>query len=199
MKAEEILAIPSGAGADYKNTDRISNPPEWRHRIDAAKTLIQCDEVFRRGDAFASASEICEYFLVPADQSEINGKRGPEIQAAMKEFWKAHNLTGDNTLERPYANLFSKLTTRSNVYRVHVRAQVLRKARSSPPGGFDPERDAVLGEYRGEAVVERYLLPNRPGTGGANARYPDYATDPAAMPLDSFHQIRVLEMRRFSL
>lgn len=199
MKSEELLAIPSGSGADYKNTDNIASAPEWRHRIDATKTLLQLDEVFRRGGAFASASEICEYFLVPQNRPEITGTRGAEIQTAMKKFWAEHNLTGDNTLERPYANLYAKLTARSNVFRVHVRAQVIQKARSSPADTFDPERDTIRGEYRGEALIERYLPPNQPNTGSPTAQYPDYAKDPAASPLDRFFQYRIIEQRRFSL
>ena len=197
LKSEELLAIPSGEGATYKNPARISNPPEWRHRIDAAKTLIQLDEVFRRGDAFASASEICEYFLVPRNQPEILGTQGSEIQTAMKQFWADHNLTGDNSIERPYANLYAKLAARSNVFRVHVRAQTIRKARSSDPTTFDPTKDKVIGEYRGETVFERYLPPNAPSS-ASGSTYPDAVTTPSATPLDVFHRIRIIDHRRFS-
>ncbi len=198
LKSEEILAIPSGSGATYKNTDNISSPPEWRHRIDATKTLLQLDEVFHRGDAFASASEICEYFLVPQNRPEITGTSGAEIQTAMKSFWAAHNLTGDNTLERPYANLYAKLTARSNVFRVHVRAQVIQKARSSPSDTFDPQLDTVRGEYRGETLFERYLPPNAP-TSVQGSTYPDAVTTPGAPPIDALHRYRIIDHRRFSL
>ncbi len=198
LKSEEFLAIPSGSGATYKNPSQIPNAPEWRHRIDAAKTLSQLDEVFRRGDAFASASEICEYFLIPKNRPDIPGNRGPEIQTAMRDFWSRHNLTGDNSLERPYANLYAKLTARSNVFRVHTRAQVIRKARSTEPGTFDPSQDLVTGEYRAETVFERYLPPNAPSA-APGATYPDIVTTPTAPPIDVFHRFRIIDHRRFSL
>jgi hypothetical protein len=117
----------------------------------------------------------------------------------MENFWTTYPATGDNVRERPYSNIYSRVTTRSNTFRVHVRAQVLKKARSTDPTKFDPEKDAVLSEYRGSSLLERYIDPN-----DTTNPIPDYAavTDPISdskvKPLDSFYQFRVLETKRFN-
>jgi hypothetical protein len=197
LKAEEVLAIPTGAGARYKDVKQIETAPEWRHRIDAEATLKQWDEMFERGDAFVSPSEICEGFLVPEGRAS-KGMKGEEIEELMRAFWAEHALTGDNTMERPYSNLQAKLTARSNVFRVHFRAQAIRKSRSSEASQFDPEKDRVVGEYRGDTVFERHLPPERPVTADAASRYPDYVREAAAASLDRYYHYRVIEHRRFS-
>ena len=117
----------------------------------------------------------------------------------MNQFWQNNPATGDNIRERPYSNLYSRVTTRSNTFRVHVRAQVIKKARSTNPGVFDPDKDAVLSEYRGSSLLERYIDPN-----DTNNPIPDYGamSDPVngsqAKPLDTFYQFRVLETKRFN-
>jgi uncharacterized protein (TIGR02600 family) len=197
LKAEEVLAIPTSAGETYKDVKQIESAPEWRHRIDASATLRQWDEMFERGDAFVSPSEICESFLVP--QAVVGaGAKGPEIEEVMKAFWADHALTGDNTMERPYANSQAKLTARSNVFRVHFRAQSIRKARSGDAGVFDARKDSVVGEYRGDTLFERYLPPDRPSASDEESRYPDYVVHPDAPTLDWFYHYRVIGQRRFS-
>ena len=122
----------------------------------------------------------------------------PRIEELMRAFWAEHALTGDNTMERPYSNLQAKLTARSNVFRVHFRAQAIRKSRSSEASQFDPEKDRVVGEYRGDTVFERHLPPERPVTADAASRYPDYVREAAAASLDRYYHYRVIEHRRFS-
>ena len=56
-----------------------------------------------------------------------------------------HYLTGDNMLERPYAHLYPKLTTKSNTYTVHVRVQALKKATNTPIAMFKDGQDQVIG------------------------------------------------------
>ncbi len=189
LKSEELLAIPATAGPTYKTQTNSG----WRHRIDAAETLRQWDQRFIQGNLFLTESEICELFLVPHGRT----------LAGMPQFWQNHALTGDNTLERPYANLYPRLTTRSNTYRVHYRVQTLRKARSTPVDTFDPDRDRIGGEYEGSALIERYLDPR-------DTAIPDYvyeirqnntaatATLEALPTLDAFHRFRILETRRFA-
>jgi hypothetical protein len=75
----------------------------------------------------------------------------------------SHKLTGDNLLERPYAAIYPRLTTRSNSYTVHVRVQTL------PPNGRDNSyiikatQMQPTGEFRGSFVLDRYLDPNTAG------------------------------------
>jgi hypothetical protein len=111
----------------------------------------------------------------------------------MKSFWMNHSPTGDNSRERPYSYLYPRLTTKSNTFRVHTRAQVLKKARGSDPATFDPEMDTVAGEWRGSTLIERYIDPN-------NEEIPDYATDADAIgkkSLDQFYRFRILFRKRF--
>ena len=117
----------------------------------------------------------------------------------MIDFWKDHATTGDNVKERPYSNIYSRVTTRSNTFRVHVRSQVIKKARSSDPTKFEPTKDTVLSEYRGSTVLERFIDPN-----DSVNPLPEYAKDPTTSnpvtmaPLDSFYQFREIETKRFN-
>lgn len=183
FKSERLLAVPTDQGRTYKNYASASSNSGWRHRIDSEETLKQFESKFDQGEVFKTESEICEQFLVPEG----------ETLTSIEGFWNRHLLTGDNVLERPYANLYPRLTTRSNVFRVHVIAQTLRKSRESDPAKFDPELDTFVGEYRGETLVERSIDPNDPDI-------PDYAGNPGAdLPrLDQFYSYRVLYNRRFA-
>jgi uncharacterized protein (TIGR02600 family) len=157
-----------------------------------------------RGGLFRTASQICEIHLIPnragnsggssnvtASDAENYGSRN----SAMGTFWGAHASTGDNTRERPYANLYAKLTTRSNTFKVHVRAQSIRKAlRSVAANTFDPTKDEVSAEFRGSFLLERYIDQ-------ADLTGLDYATaaNPFALKaLESFYRFRVIESKRFA-
>ncbi|MFZ4767489.1 MAG: Verru_Chthon cassette protein A, partial [Roseimicrobium sp.] len=154
---------------------------------------------------FRTASQICEVHLMPKKVSgtavasdgsdQIPGN--PYTPDQMANFWGANStegrsLTGDNLKERPYASFYGKITTKSNTFRVHYRAQAIRKARSSSPEQFDSARDTVLTDYRGSSLIERRIDP-------ADARIPDYgaSSTPATLaPLDNFYRMRVLEVKR---
>ena len=107
---------------------------------------------------FISPSQICDVPLIPlsATGTEIynNGNLGT--------FWQANGLTGDNSLEKPYTYIYPRVTTQSNTFTVHVRAQSLRKL----PAGVENAtiwtegRDQVTGEYRGSFTVEKYFDPS---------------------------------------
>ncbi len=176
-------------------------------------TLAQFDERFegrqglpngRMRGLFRTPSQICELFLVPSlvpDGTGLNVDPGKLTnynarKTEMTKFWTAHSVTGDNTRERPYSNLYARLTTRSNTFRVHVRAETVRKARSSDPTRFEPDRDSVAGEYRGSFLIERYIDVNDE----KSQRIPDYASADVMKqpPLESFYRFRVLESKKFS-
>ncbi len=171
---------------------------------------------------FRTASQICEVHLIPqrvagsnpatsintitppptdgSDPGAGGGRRGgggdSEAYRAseMTAFWQARAVTGDNTKERPYANLYAKLTTQSNTFRVHYRVQAIRKARSVEPGTFDQAVDTIASDQRGSVLIERRIDPTNPGI-------PDYAASPGAVtttPLDNFYKFRVLEQKRFN-
>lgn len=185
----------------------------WHRPINTQETLAQFEERFSHqiggptAGLFRSASQICEIHLIP-DVSKGTSNNSQEVlptlkgltpstrKIAMQAFWENHKVTGENVRERPYSNLYSRLTTRSNTFRVHVRAQVLKKARSTAPAVFDPDKDAVLSEYRGSNLIERYIDPS-----DTSAPLPDYAASASPLslpPLENFYQFRVIESKRFN-
>jgi uncharacterized protein (TIGR02600 family) len=162
---------------------------------------------------FRTASQICEVHLVP---KKVRGEGGnlfakevfsgvavsptdgsdqnpstPYSWTKMTDFWTPRSITGENLRERPYANIYAKVTTQSNTFRVHYRAQAIRKARSVDPNTFDPKADSVTSDFRGSAMIERRIDPE-------DSRLPDYTTSPNARPLDDFYSFRVLENKRFA-
>ncbi len=152
LKAEEIMAIPTDAGQSYKTS---SDNPNWRHRIDAHETLKQFEKRFADGEIFMTESEICEQFLIP------EGQQWDPSGSSIRQFWDRHRLTGDNTLERPYAGLYSRVTTRSNAFRLHFHIQTITKGADSSPDRFDPDQDVITEDRRGTKVIERVLNPSQ--------------------------------------
>ena len=160
-----------------------------------------------RGGLFRSASQICEVHLIPnpvpggnavnINASDVANK--PSRDDAMENFWAAHCSTGDNTRERPYSNLYARLTTRTNTFRVHVRAQSIRKSlRSVEPNRFDPNRDLMTGEFRGSFLLERYIDQGDLQRAGAQVDFAA-ASDPFALdPLENYYRFRILESKRFA-
>ena len=183
MASEQILTIPLKSASTYKRGVGNNVNTTLRRPIDVDETLLQFEERFQRGEVFRMANEICDVHLVP---------KGAKLDDLRADFWKRLALTGDNSRERPYANLYPRVTTQSNVYRVHFRTQVIKKARSSDPEKFDPERDTAVAEYRGSTLIERYLDPGE-------AAIPDYARQPDAKPaLSDLYRFRVISSQRFA-
>jgi uncharacterized protein (TIGR02600 family) len=141
-----------------------------RRGIDLNSTLRQIDDLrFKAGvnKPFIAASEVCDIPLVPSDApGQTNAgiaatDTAQMMQTKLATFWSKHQLTGDNSLERPYAHIYPRVTTRSNSYTVHVRVQSLKKITADPDQDiFKEARDLITGEFRGSFVIERYLDPN---------------------------------------
>ena|GEM_PF-584686 len=215
MKAEEMVVIADEQGAYYKNWDHafadywtpeLDADTRLRRLIDIDETLKQFDGRFSKNEIFRSATEICDIHLIPLLDSPIHqGMAAPmpislkadgsNADAVMEDFWNDHSLTGDNSRERPYAHIYPRLTTKSNTYRVHIRAQAIRKKPFTDPSVFDPEEDFSVGEYRGSALIERYIDPN-------DKNVPDY-TNPRTLSslsdesMDRFYKFRVVHTKRF--
>jgi uncharacterized protein (TIGR02600 family) len=147
-----IPAIPLAMASRYKS--RGSAIPSIWKPCDENATIEALEKRFATGDAYLSESEICTIPLIP--------KGSASDSVSLNSFWNklsgGGRLTGDNLRELPYAQLYSRLTTRSNSYTVHVRVQVLQKLPHDPNQGvWNEGADLVLGDWRGSYEIERYL------------------------------------------
>lgn len=181
LKSERILAIqPSDAGKYKSNFGTF--PADYRYDLDLNETLKGFQQRFGGNDIFRSATEIANIYLVPT------GKTYSEMPA----FWAARTLVGDNSRERPYANIYPRLTTKSNTFTIHYRVQLLQKQKgASQQDRWIEGPDRILAEYRGSTLLERYIDPN-------NSLLPDYATDAGAAPLDTYYKFRVITSKQFN-
>jgi hypothetical protein len=172
---------------------------QFHYPINIRLTLTQFDDKFKLSSAepgmFRSASQICETHLIPTGFASLDNVDRNNIDTKMSEFWQNQGgLTGDNLRERTYANVYGKVTNRSNVFRVHFIAQSIRKSASLAANQFASFSDTITGEYRGSALLERYL-----NTDSALETWPDFAATPAlpANDLEDRYRYRILEMKQF--
>lgn len=179
LKGERLIAIPDHMADQVKRASGFSDV-KCRHRIDEAGTVKLWEEVAKEnGRLFLSPGEVCELPLVP---------KGVEPTfSALTGWWRRHRLTGDNLKERPYASLHARLTTRGNVFRVHVRAESLQKAPSTPPNRWVEGKDTVAAVWRGSSLLERCVNP---------AELPDYVANPDAPRVDQFYTWRFTREER---
>jgi hypothetical protein len=207
LKAEKIIAVPDTADYYYKGVVSVepATPKSvFRFPIytlnangtsdETGGSLRQFKARFDAGDIFRSASEICDIFLVPcnADGTPPSPLWTSDTNAA--SYWASHRLTGDNSRERPYTNLYGRLTTKSNTFTIHMRVQSLKQSPADRAAGkWVESTDAIVGEYRGSTLIERYLDPSQ------NLASADYggATPPATGNLDSFYKFRVVRSTQF--
>ena len=177
LETLKLFTVEDSQSETYKG---VLNGIDFRKRVNTSETLRQFDARFAANDIFRSATEICSLFLVPEGQTLAN------VQDLASGYWSSRQLTGDNSREKPYAELYPKLTTQSNTYRIHLRVQALPPSAAIPPGKSDFEFTA---EYRGSCLIERYLNPNDPRLA---------SVDPDENSLNSLYHFRVLESRQFA-
>ncbi len=184
LKSTRIMAIPNGV-------NKISDSSNiFRKAIDRDETLKGFEARFAAaspggmytGDTglFRLASEVCDMSLVPTGTT-LSG---------ISAFWNANLQTGDNTREGPYGQIYARVTTKSNVYTVHMRVQVLQKRPNSDPAIWIEGRDQTVSEYRGSSMIERYIDPNDSGL-------KDFATNPD-QSMDDYYRFRVLSTKKFA-
>ncbi len=215
LDANYYLRRPGGSNSTNSETwfwseDTSSKGKRYWHRqIDAEATLKLFDERFRSGFAFISPAQICEMYLLPKKASGsdtlVPATWPDNIKSLLKaggtdsilKFWENHPVTGENLKERPYANMYPRLTTRSNTFQIHMRVQSIRKARSTDPTKFVPGSDTISAEYRGSAIIERYLDLNDPAFDGSKNL--DFASSAVLSrpSLDTYHRFRILSQKRF--
>ncbi|MEI6492462.1 MAG: Verru_Chthon cassette protein A [Verrucomicrobiota bacterium] len=170
--------------------------------INISETLKGFDDLFNAGEAFRSASEICDMFLVPdptaTDPEGTIAPSGiPTTLAATKTWWSTTGttspiITADNLREAPYNQIYPRITTKSNTYTVHMRVQALKQVPNRASWGtWNEATDQVVSEYRGSATIERYVDPNDP-------TIPDF-TDPAnsSKNLAPYYRWRTVAERQF--
>ena len=157
--------------------------------IDVNETLKQFDTVFTSGTIFESASQICDLYLVPAGYTYANfsGAAGGNGSWYGSDF----ALVGDNVRERPYADIYSRITTKSNTFTVYFTVQELKNPTNSPPYQWNEATGTVVGEYRGSVDMERYIQQN--------SSIPDFLANPTgATSLEPYYRWRVLENNQFA-
>jgi uncharacterized protein (TIGR02600 family) len=194
LASEKVTKVALSTAPTYKQVNYRDNAASPASRFalnldETSGTLRQFEEKFTGGDLFKSATEICDIFLVPAGSSWAD-------DSAARTAWYGDDyaLVGDNTRERPYANLLGRLTTKSNTFTIHYTVQALKSPPSVPAGTWDENKGDISGEYRGSTTIERYLDPN-------DATIPDYATDLPKIdsdPLDRHYNWRILQNTQFA-
>jgi uncharacterized protein (TIGR02600 family) len=215
MKATKFLALPASdalyykpwvAGTVYKQNYGmgINSPitPNRRRTINIPATLQACDTKFNT-DIYKSAAEICGLNLVPnsvAGEPTWSGSN-------MATFWQQNPLTGTNLRDKPYVDIYPRLTTKSNTYTVHFWVQSLKQATTNanagqfvdPNGTASSSKDSVVSEYRGSTTIERYIDPNDPRISNVDfaAKFANNPSDPAAN-MNQYYKFRVVGVKRFS-
>jgi uncharacterized protein (TIGR02600 family) len=187
MKIELMSAVPNATGYSADPTTiPWTGASGFRRTLNLSETngtLRQFREKFAAGEIFRSASEICDVYLVPRGESWTSDASGAS-------FWNNHLNTPENLREKPYTNLYARLTTKSNTFTVHVRAQALQKVPGTPADQWVENRDKVVGEERVSTIVERYI-------DAGDASLLDFATDANAL-LSDYYRMRVLSTKRFT-
>lgn len=194
LKSEKVISMEtSGTNCNALNYKvgygDLSNrkPGMSRQAVDIDETLVAFRERFASGDIFRSATEICDLDIVPADYSGVK----PHTRASMDQYWSSRLLTGDNCRERPYSTIYPRLTTQSNTYTIHFRAQALQKVPGTDPSSWTEGRDRITGESRGSQTVERYIDPN-------NTDLPDFASASTDVPAAKFYKFRTVNSKQFN-
>jgi len=199
-----IPAIPPADVNIYK-TGNVATSHNYRLQMDQNardQTIAALDASIATRTAgtpgvFRSASQICERYLYP------KGINFSGTDRAAQTFWNTQTLTGDNLREKPYEDLYPRLTTKSNTYTVYVRVQALRNSRHGNAASYlkwTDAKDSVASEYRGYSVIERYIDPSDRRFDNSNpitqARG-DYI-DVDTQSLENAYRFRVVESKQFN-
>lgn len=211
MASTKMMAIRANDAANYKpdfgNSNGFTVSGTRRYPINLDCTMTMLDQRFANNDIYRSATEISTIPLIPNDLSQSWTKNDSyaSLYSQISTYWgdgralspTTHQLTGNNVRDKPYADLYGRLTTKSNAFTVHIRAQALRKATNTPVNQWVSGRDQVVAEYRGSSLIERYIDANDPFL-------PDFATQTtinASSPqlnIDQYYKFRVVSSKRFA-
>ncbi|MFZ4775053.1 MAG: Verru_Chthon cassette protein A [Terrimicrobiaceae bacterium] len=199
LKNVKIPALPFAEAYAYKWLWAQPANKNYRYDVDQDKTVAEIAKKAVNNGVYLSASEICNVFLIPkagtgnpvAIPANLTGSN------IISSFWTANRLTGDNLRERPYAVLYPRLTTKSNVFTVHYTVQSLKKTPSSAVGYWDESRDLVLGEQRGAITLERYVDSKDPEFDLPAYDFAARISDANPPTLGRFYKFRTIATRQF--
>ena len=185
LKGTQIGAIDETCSRGYQKN--FLPTPAWpinfSYDINIPETLTAFADKFTNKEVFLTPSEITTMRLVPTG----------ETYDSTPAFWNRNRFTGENIKERPYATIYPRLTTKSNVFNVHYRVQTLRKRPGSDAKIWDEGKDAVVAQLRGNAIIERFLDMNR------SAGIPDYALPANANKnAETLYRFRILSNQEFN-
>ncbi len=201
LNAQKIAQVPVGQALLYKSTSLtpLMSQTNARAPVNATLTLTQFQDKFdgtdtssnnasTNPDIFHSASQVCDMYLVPQGASSVSQF------ATQWNDGKTYGLCGDNVKERPYANIYGQVTTKSNTYTVYYTVQSLKNAEpQNLQNQWNESQGVVLGENRGSTTLERYIDPNQ--------ALPDFAANSGTSTpptVESFYKWRVVENHQFA-
>ena len=122
----------------------------------------------------------------------------------MNQWWKTNGaLTGDNVREKPYVDLYNRVTTKSNTYTVHMRVQTLRQLPRGTSGSYanwNEGKDVILGEYRGSSTIERYIDPadRRFDPNNSVTQVKGDVVNPDTQSVEGLYRFRTVISKKFS-
>ncbi|HET6408015.1 MAG TPA: Verru_Chthon cassette protein A [Chthoniobacteraceae bacterium] len=188
LRSTKMMAVNTTAQQFGHTEDSLADSNRYRFEIDGDETIAHIQKRLldpKRG-LFRSASEICTVDLYPVGLSVSN----------WQTFWDTtYAQTGDNMRERPYSFIYPRVTTKSNVYTVHMRCQAIQISPTArKEGKIDyanvEEKDIqVQAEYRGSSIIERFVDPN--DTELERYEYTQSSVDP-------YYRFRVISTKQFN-
>ncbi|MEM1058824.1 MAG: hypothetical protein AAGK14_06220 [Verrucomicrobiota bacterium] len=170
LRSVRLTAIPLDSAARYKESN---NSESYRVEVDVPETIGLLQQRFADGDVFRNETEICTQFLVP------------EGASSAPAFWSAHELTGDNAREEPYAQLLPLLTTRSHAYRVYYQIERIKQPRFLPEDEWSESEGRVLARVEGAMRLVRKLDAQHEGLRGQST---------ANIDLEPYFRIEIEEL-----
>jgi len=200
LASEKVAIVGSSQAATYKvfntATGTLRSP---LNLSEVNGTLSQFVQRFTNLDFFHAPAEICDVYLVPqgyswaADPASGSAPFTYTDSTAQSAWYgSGFALVGDNTREKPYADIYSRITTKSNSFTIYYRVQTLKNPITADQTQWTEGQGSVLGDYRGSTTLERYIDPN-------DTTIPDYTSAAAGTPnLENHYKWRVVENTRFS-
>lgn len=191
MKSTKVMSVETDEQySGHQEGGMLPKKMRWDIDLDRTTDAMEARIKTPTKGLFRSGSELCEVDLYQSNMP---------VGGSLSTFWNTnYAATGDNHRERPYAHLYPRVTTKSNVYTVHMRCQSLKIKPDSDlnTNEFDPDKDIVDGEYRGSTTIERFIDPNDPNLNSYN--FSGSGQNVTVPRLDPYYRYRVVSTKQFS-